>query len=143
MAPRGRILGHVTMELQWPLARLGESGFHPLEPPPHCQLPKLGSGCSRVLAFCDLVVGTTKESCEAPMTMSSERAHPEFLGETQRTAVVRFGLGEPTVLYSHFAEQAKSVRLVATLLVLAGEFNTMSCSRGGVVDAACEHIGLA
>ena len=77
------------------------------------------------------------------MTMSSERAHPEFLGETQRTAVVRFGLGEPTVLYSHFAEQAKSVRLVATLLVLAGEFNTMSCSRGGVVDAACEHIGLA
>src|SRR5262249_4306167 len=110
---------------------------------PHCQLPKLGSGCSRVLAFCDLVVGTTKESCEAPMTMSSERAHPEFLSETERAPIVRFGPAEFTVLCRHFAEQTKSVRLVPTLLVLAGEFNAMSRGRDGIVDAACEQIRLA
>jgi hypothetical protein len=63
------------------------------------------------------------QGAEATVTVRPERAHPQFVGQSEGLSVVIFGrLGlQGIAMRGDLAEEAQGIRLVATFLVRTGE----------------------
>ena len=86
------------------------------------------------------------QRAEAQVAVGLERAHAEFLGQSEGLAVVGFGRLNlrGLVLRSDVAEEAEGIRLVASFLVAYGQASRASpgqCAR--LRQAASQPVGFA
>ena len=81
---------------------------------------------------------------QAKMTVGLERAHAQLLGQGEGLAVVGGGFVDVrgSAMRGDLAEEAQGIRLVAALLVLAGEIDRLRGELARLLQAASQQMRL-